>query len=123
MHLINNINISIFVFLILTLSFKIFASVLLLAQVLDLIGGEEINFAVARMLENISFTFLIVSCSLQLFKFYKILIRMLFYGRFISEPQYERFSTWAKYTYVVASTVFALKNLAFIIASFIKRDI
>jgi hypothetical protein len=64
MHLINNINISIFVFLILVLAFKILARVLLLVQVLDLIGGEEINFAAARLLENISFTFLMTACSL-----------------------------------------------------------
>ena len=53
MHLINNINLSIFVVLILVLALKILASVLLLVQVLDLIGGEEINFAAARLLENI----------------------------------------------------------------------
>ena len=80
MQVFQKVNISNFSFLAAALMCKVICVSILLVQVMGLLNKESITYKWVRVLDSISFVFLLVACSLQLYKWIIIILRIQWFG-------------------------------------------
>lgn len=84
MHSFTKINISNFSFVASALGCKLISSAILVIRMLGLLSNdadnETSNLRAIRVLDSASFVFLLVACSLQLYKWIMIILRVQYFG-------------------------------------------
>ncbi|MFM7857262.1 MAG: hypothetical protein ACKO96_36420, partial [Flammeovirgaceae bacterium] len=68
-----------------------------------------------RSLYKTSFVFLLVACSLQLFKWINMIVRVQFFGGNLTRESYDKRMTASRLSYIVLATAAPLTNLVMII--------
>jgi len=80
MNQFKKINISNFSFIAAALICKIITVSLIIIHILGLLSVKESNYSWIKLLDSISFVLLLVACSLQLYKWIMIILRVQFFG-------------------------------------------
>jgi hypothetical protein len=112
------INISNFSFLATALACRVAGSALLVIQMMGLLdqnshhgGGSSNLLRIVMVLDSASFIFLLVACSLQLYKWIMIILRVQYFGRGqINSLGYRRKLTIGRTVYICVATTVPFLN-------------
>jgi hypothetical protein len=109
------INVANYIFLSLALCCKLATSIILLLEAMGFIRVFKQSLLLSRSLYKTSFVFLLVACSLQLFKWINMIVRVQFFGGNLTRESYDKRVTASRLSYIVLATVAPVTNLVMII--------
>lgn len=116
------VNISNFSFLAAALMCKVICVCILLIQVMGLLGSTDTSYRWVRVLDSMSFVLLLVACSLQLYKWIMIILRVQWFGSGNATPElYMRKLTISRITYIVMASLISALNLVLIFCETFKH--
>lgn len=119
------INISNFSFLAGALLCKLLTCALMLISVMDLLGKNtgDSSHSFVRVLDATSFVFLLVACSLQLYKWIMIILRVQYFGGVLSRQGYRIRIVLGRNLFIILATLFPLVILIMIFVDSFTQNV
>ena len=119
------INISNFAFLAAALVCKIMVCLLLLIHLCGLIKTQDLTRLTqsVRLLNSASFVFLLIACSMQLYKWTMIIMRVQYFGGVGDEASYRRKIWVGRCVFIFLASAFPALNLTMIFVETFSSDI